>query len=128
MRATEQMQRKYQQIYIVRTAAHFHGLTILLLLQPGAYAPGVMLAPAPQAKHQNFSGKASRSGKRDTDKLWLAFAMFKSICEHAKGQRLCLRDRLVGIDTIGEHARQFYYLCKPTTIVFSLILNCKGRC
>jgi hypothetical protein len=56
MRATAQMWRTCQQICTARTAAHFHGLEIPLLLFPGVSlakprsTPGFMLAPAPQAK------------------------------------------------------------------------------
>jgi hypothetical protein len=57
MRVTEQKAATDLQS---KDCRQFHGLAILFALTPGAYAPGYMLAPAPQAK-TDFSGKARSS-------------------------------------------------------------------
>lgn len=41
----------------VASVARVHRLETFMLCEPGAYAPGFMPAPAPQAKNQTF-GKA----------------------------------------------------------------------
>jgi len=53
--------------------------------------------------------------------------MFKSIGKHAQSQGLGLRNRLIGIDAIGEYAGQLQDFREPTTVILSLVFNCEGH-
>jgi hypothetical protein len=50
MRVTEQCGENANKFCSARTPAHFMGSKIPIAADPGACAPGFMLAPAPQAK------------------------------------------------------------------------------
>ena len=58
MRAIEEMRQEMRTNCGASEGRPFHGLEIPMLPAPGAYGPGFMLAPAPQAK-PDFSGKAA---------------------------------------------------------------------